>query len=154
MPTIFRDRGVRVAFTSNDCSEPPHVHAIVESRQAKFWLDRQSSLKRTMALPRTSFERRTKSLASGDGTVSITGGPTVPRPERSDVRASSVFVGKDALHVVLVDGRQLMVPLTWFPRLIEASPRERKNYELIGDGTLIHWPDVDEDIDVPNLLRL
>jgi Protein of unknown function (DUF2442) len=56
-------------------------------------------------------------------------------------------------RVLLTDGRKISVPLQWFPRLIEASPRERRKYELIGDGTLIHWPAVDEDIDVPNLLR-
>jgi hypothetical protein len=62
-------------------------------------------------------------------------------------------VDNDALHVVLVDGRALSVPLYWFPRLIEASPRERKNFILIADGRLVHWPDVDEDIDTPNLFR-
>ncbi len=49
---------------------------------------------------------------------------------------------------------EIRVPLDWFPRLIEASPRERRRYQLIGGGRLIHWPDVDEDIDVPNLLRM
>lgn len=106
-----------------------------------------------MASLRASSGRRTRSYASGDGNVSIVGGAIAPRPERSDVRAREVVVGKEALHVVLVDGRKLSVPLAWFPRLIEASERERKNLQLIGNGTLAHWPDVDEDIDIPNLFR-
>jgi len=55
--------------------------------------------------------------------------------------------------VKVADGREVRVPLDWFPRLIEASDRERRNYQLLGGGVLIHWPDVDEDIDVPNLFR-
>jgi len=64
-----------------------------------------------------------------------------------------VRVVKNRLSIDLADGRTVTVPLDRFPRLIEASPRERKEFQLIGDGTLIHWPAVDEDIDVPNLLR-
>lgn len=67
--------------------------------------------------------------------------------------ARAVRVTNEALHVELTDGRSVSVPLSWFPRLIEASPRERKKYRLIGGGRLIHWDAVDEDVDVANLLR-
>ncbi len=106
-----------------------------------------------MALIERNSEQQSESFASGGESVSIVGGVTVPRPGPSEARARSVSVADDALHVVLTDGRTISVPLQWFPRLIEASDRERRQYELIGDGTLIHWPAVDEDIDVPNLLR-
>jgi len=56
------------------------------------------------------------------------------------------------MNLVLEDGRQLLVPLAWFPRLLEASDAQRRNWRLIGHGIGIHWPDLDEDISVENLL--
>ena len=82
------------------------------------------------------------------------GGPIASRPVASRVRAKAVVVRGRQLVVELEDGREVAVPLGWFPRLADASNRELRNYELIGDGELIHWPDVDEDLDVPNLLRV
>jgi len=55
--------------------------------------------------------------------------------------------------VSLVDGRTITVPLLWFPRLVSANQKQLANYELLGDGEGIHWPDVDEDISVAGLLR-
>jgi hypothetical protein len=52
------------------------------------------------------------------------------------------------------DGRTLTVPLEWFPRLRDASPEQRNRWRLIGPGTGIHWPDIDEDISVAGLLGL
>ncbi|GAF76665.1 unnamed protein product, partial [marine sediment metagenome] len=60
----------------------------------------------------------------------------------------------DALHVRLADGRELSVPLAWFPRLQGASPEQRNNWRLIGGGVGIHWPDVDEDVSVEGLLAV
>ena len=57
------------------------------------------------------------------------------------------------LHVSLTDGREIAVPLAWFPRLLKASPTQRANWRLIGRGGGIHWPDVDEDISVAGLLQ-
>lgn len=68
--------------------------------------------------------------------------------------ARAVAVTNKLLRVELSDGRTVTVPLDWFPRLIEASARERKDFHLVGGGRLIHWPAVDEDIDVANLLRV
>jgi hypothetical protein len=56
------------------------------------------------------------------------------------------------MAIALEDGRRLLVPLAWFPRLLEASAEQRKNWRLIGGGTGVHWPDLDEDISVENLL--
>ena len=69
-----------------------------------------------------------------------------------DACAEAVSCYADALVVRLDDGRQLTVPLAWFPRLLAGSSEERNRYELIGGGSGIHWPDLDEDISVEGLL--
>jgi hypothetical protein len=66
--------------------------------------------------------------------------------------AKAVKVSGGALVVELRDGRRVSVPLTWYPRLAEATSRERRNWELIGPGIGVHWPDIDEDISVEALL--
>jgi hypothetical protein len=70
-----------------------------------------------------------------------------------DPRAIAVAIGEDDLTVDLADGRRVSVPLAWFPRLLHADAAQRQNWRLLGDGTGIHWPDVDEDISVAGLLR-
>jgi hypothetical protein len=67
-------------------------------------------------------------------------------------RAVEVSCSADALHVRLADGREVAVPLEWFPRLREASPEACTRYRLIGGGIGIHWPELDEDISVEGLL--
>jgi hypothetical protein len=54
----------------------------------------------------------------------------------------------------MADGREISVPLEWFPRLRDASDEQRANWRFIGRGHGIHWPDIDEDISVQGLLRL
>lgn len=66
-------------------------------------------------------------------------------------KVDHVHVTDSDLHVYLQDGRTLSSPLAWFPRLLHGTPAERNHYELIGDEETIHWPDLDEDI---NLLRV
>jgi len=61
-------------------------------------------------------------------------------------------VTEDTLSVDLSDGRTISVPLVWFPRLLHAKPKERKNWRLIGRGHGVHWEDIDEDISVEGLL--
>jgi hypothetical protein len=70
-----------------------------------------------------------------------------------DATAIDAKVMDDRLVVILADGRELAAPLAWFPRLLEASDDQRRNWRLIGGGHGIHWPDVDEDISVASLLR-
>jgi len=72
--------------------------------------------------------------------------------EIEDPKAEGVTVTEDSLAVDLSDGRIISVPLAWFPRLLHASPTERKNWRLIGKGQGIHWADIDEDISVEDLL--
>ena len=66
--------------------------------------------------------------------------------------AQHVEVTEEALVVDLTDGRTASVPLTWYPRLLHGSSEERDNWRLIGNGEGIHWPDLDEDISVENIL--
>lgn len=66
--------------------------------------------------------------------------------------AVDVTCTDDALRVVLADGREVAVPLVWFPRLLNATPEQRKEWRLIGGGIGIHWESVDEDISVESLL--
>ncbi len=78
---------------------------------------------------------------------------TLTKPKVESL-ATDVSFGKDSLHVVLTDGRELSVPLEWFPRLLQASARQRKKWRLIGGGVGIHWPEIDEDISVESLLGI
>ena len=73
-------------------------------------------------------------------------------PVRIEPLATSVSCTDDVLRVTLADGREIAVPLAWFPRLQAASENERSNWRLIGGGGGIHWPDLDEDISVEGLL--
>lgn len=66
--------------------------------------------------------------------------------------ARRVECSVDMLTVELSDGRTLSVPLDWYPRLSHGSPKQRRNWELIGEGDGIHWPDLDEDLSVEGLL--
>ncbi len=68
--------------------------------------------------------------------------------------AETVRFGEDTLIVSLSDGREISVPLEWFPRLRDATPEQRDNWRLITRGIGIHWEDVDEDVAVATLLRL
>ena len=67
-------------------------------------------------------------------------------------RATAVRLTEDSLVVDLADGRTVSVPLAWYPRLLHGSPLERANHRFIGEGEGIHWPDLDEDISVENIL--
>ena len=66
--------------------------------------------------------------------------------------ATSVSFDADNMWVQLTDGRQLGVPLAYFPRLAKASTAQRRKYLISGGGTGIHWDEIDEDISVPALL--
>lgn len=66
--------------------------------------------------------------------------------------AVDVSFNSDSLIVTLADGRTVSAPLEWFPRLLRASPKQRRNWRLIGKGIGIHWADLDEDISIRSLL--
>jgi hypothetical protein len=77
---------------------------------------------------------------------------TISKTDREPL-ATGVELSKSMLKIVLDDGRELSVPIEWFPRLRDATAKQRANWRFIGRGEGIHWPDLDEDISVIGLLR-
>ena len=73
--------------------------------------------------------------------------------ETREARIASMDVSDDLITVDLVDGRVVSVPLAWSWRLSDATPEQRQNFEIIGDGEGVHWPDVDEDISAKGMLQ-
>ncbi len=71
----------------------------------------------------------------------------------TDERVLDVQFTEDTISVSLRDGRIITVPLVWYPRLLDATAAQRKNWEIAGGGYGIHWPDVDEDLTTEGLLR-
>lgn len=69
-----------------------------------------------------------------------------------EARAQKVWFDTENMWILFTDGRQLSVPLIYFPRLKQASSAQRAKYEISGGGTGLHWDELDEDISVPNLL--
>ena len=68
-------------------------------------------------------------------------------------RIKDVRCTEDCLVVDLADGRTISVPLVWYPRLLDATAKQRRNWRIIGGGFGIHWPEVDEDLSAEGLLR-
>jgi hypothetical protein len=66
--------------------------------------------------------------------------------------ADTIWFDASMLHIRLLDGREVSVPLEWFPRLRDANESQRKNWRLIGRGIGIHWEDIDEDISIANIM--
>ena len=124
MPTIGRAGPYRFYFFANEGDEPRHVHVQRGDALAKFWLE-----------PAALFSSVSFSAPG------------------LDPRAVEVEITEDELTVVLLVGRRLSVPLIWFPKLRKASPKQRSNFELLGGGIGIHWPDIDEDLSVQGLFR-
>jgi len=77
---------------------------------------------------------------------------TTSTTEPQEARAVDVSVTDEELSVDLADGRTVVVPLAWYPRLVHGTRRERGRWRLIGRGVGIHWPDLDEDISIDGLL--
>ena len=68
-------------------------------------------------------------------------------------RVKDVSFTEDTLSVDLIDGRTIIVPLAWYPRLLRATREQRNNWEICGGGYGVHWPDIDEDLSSEGLLR-
>ena len=68
-------------------------------------------------------------------------------------RVKDVRFTEDSLIVDLADGRTISVPLVWYPRLLSATPAQRRNWQIGGAGFGMHWPDIDEDLSTEGLLR-
>jgi hypothetical protein len=72
---------------------------------------------------------------------------------KTDERVAGVSFDAERLIVDLMDGRTIAVPLAWYPRLLDATPEQRADWEVAGAGYGIHWPQIDEDLSVEGLLR-
>ena len=70
----------------------------------------------------------------------------------TDPLATQIEVTYEKLIVNLIDGRSLIIPLSWYPRLLYATKKERENWEILGDGYAIAWDDLDEHIGIEGLL--
>jgi hypothetical protein len=71
----------------------------------------------------------------------------------SEPRIAALEVTEDAIAARLTDGRTISVPLAWSWRLSNATPKQRSNFEMIGDGEGVHWPEIDEDISARGMLQ-
>lgn len=72
---------------------------------------------------------------------------------RADERVQKVYFTEDTISVDVMDGRTITVPLTWYPRLLAASPAQRANWSICGGGYGIHWSEIDEDLSTEGMLR-
>ena len=78
---------------------------------------------------------------------------TVSTDDGNEPKALRLLFADDTLTAELADGRSITVPLSWYPRLVHATPEERANYQMLNDGEGIHWPDLDEDLSVRGFLE-
>ena len=83
---------------------------------------------------------------------SWSGGMSSLVAEIQEARARHVEITAEVLTVELVDGRVISVPLAWYPRLWYGTPEERAHFEILGDGEILHWPELDEDLSVSGIL--
>ena len=98
---------------------------------------------KTMRSSESSRRMRPSSSARG---VSTSG------PRLQAAQAAGLLVGETEFAVLLRDGRRLVVPFACFPRLAQATPAQRGHFEVYSAGKMLHWPDIDEDIEVQHLI--
>ncbi|MEQ9672677.1 DUF2442 domain-containing protein [Coleofasciculus sp. G2-EDA-02] len=72
---------------------------------------------------------------------------------RADERVKNVYFTEETITVDLMDGRVISVPLTWYPRLLNATSEQREKWEVCGGGYGIHWEEIDEDLSTEGMLR-
>ncbi len=78
---------------------------------------------------------------------------TLVKSQFKEARAQDIEVNDEELKVTLEDGRLIAVPIEWFPRLRDASKKDKNNWRFIGGGIGIHWEAIDEDISIESLLK-
>ena len=71
----------------------------------------------------------------------------------ADERVADVKFSEDEIRVTLMDGRTISAPLVWYPRLLNATRKQRAKWQTCAAGYGIHWPDIDEDLSTEGLLR-
>ena len=152
MPEVLRVRGHRFFFWSNDRPEPPHIHVETAEKKAKFWLN-PVRLVRHAAIMKQNFARSRESYGGTKPFSWENGMNTSVASEETEVLARDVrFDEVDKMKVLLNDGREISVPIAWFPRLSRATDEQRRHWRFIGGGEGMHWEELDEDISVEGLL--
>ena len=91
------------------------------------------------------------SFAASVERVNATFGQTLKRLA-GEIRATRAWLDEEKVWVELSDGRELGIPLSWFPRILSATAEQRMSFFISGDGEGLHWDDIDEDISVRGLL--
>ena len=71
----------------------------------------------------------------------------------ADQRIDRITFDERTMSVALMDGRVITLSLEWYPRLLNATPEQRRNYRIETPGDCVHWPDVDEDLHVDGMLK-
>lgn len=150
MPTVLRSGPYRFFFYAGDGNEPAHVHVERDDAEAKFWLD-PIRLERSHGFKPKELAKIQVLIGQhkcGFWRVGMASSAT----DNPDAFARHIVITDDTLSVELADGRTIAAPLAWYPRLSHATSKERSTWRLIAGGRGIHWPLVDEDISVQNLL--
>jgi hypothetical protein len=80
-------------------------------------------------------------------------GEALKRPSIEDLRINSIVISEQDITAKISDGRTVCIPLAWFPRLVNATEKQIKNFELSPSGYGIHWPDLDEDISIKSFIN-
>jgi hypothetical protein len=150
MPTVLRTGPYRFYFYSHEPNEPPHIHVDRDDLSVKFWINPVSLARnlgfnaRELRQVEILVEQNKKSFwRHGMGILALA----------ADERVSAVEITEDELIVDLMDGRTISVPLAWHPRLLNATPQQRANWQVSGGGYGIHWEEIDEDLSTEGLLR-
>jgi hypothetical protein len=133
MPTVLLINGYRFFFFSNEKNEPLHIHIEKAEKYAKFWID--------PLFVAINYGFTSKELREISEII-----------DNNEIHIRDKWFSKDMLFVHLQDGREIGVPLLWFPRLRKASEEELNDWRLIGNGVGIHWESIDEDISISALL--
>lgn len=151
MPGIKNIPGpYRFFFYSFDCGEPKHVHVQRDKLLCKIWLEPIYLGKNDGFSPKdsTSFGNLSKPIYREYWRLGMNTVVNVVEP-----RLLNAEITEDEIIAHLMDGRTISVPLIWSWRLSEATEEQRQNFEILGDGQGIHWPDIDEDISVEGMLH-
>lgn len=151
MPTILRVGPYRFFFYSGDGREPPHIHVERDSGVAKFWLDPVRLAPAAVDLAEPKYATLV-GLSTNVHWSCWRPGMTTSAAETTTPLAVGVAVTDDTLIIDLSDGRTVSVPLARYPRLLNATTKERGHWRLVALGEGMHWPDVDEDISVASII--
>ncbi len=143
MPTVFKREGYRFYFFSNegDPREPPHVHVRRGSDEAKFWLQPEVAVAESFGFNAPELNALLRMVSQERARIKEFG---------MDTSATAVRFDDNSMWVELSDGRTLGVPYAWFPRLLNATSKQREAVEIGRFG--LHWEDIDEDISIAGLL--